>query len=77
MLSCSATVCKLKKRKNSSNLIGIVFSTAGYTMLPLSGHKVYNSSKTALTYLTEGLRHELAHAGSKIKVTVSLKNSCG
>ncbi|XP_060863053.1 dehydrogenase/reductase SDR family member 11-like [Metopolophium dirhodum] len=44
-------------------------STAGYTMLPLSGQKVYNSSKTALTYLTEGLRHELAHAGSKIKVT--------
>ncbi|NP_001156094.1 3-alpha-(or 20-beta)-hydroxysteroid dehydrogenase-like [Acyrthosiphon pisum] len=44
-------------------------STAGYTLLPLSGQKVYNSSKTALTYLTEGLRHELAHAGSKIKVT--------
>ncbi|KAL4132056.1 hypothetical protein QTP88_009276 [Uroleucon formosanum] len=44
-------------------------STAGYTMLPLSGQKMYNSSKTALVYLTEGLRHELFHAGSKIKVT--------
>jgi len=75
MLLCSATVYKLKKWKNR-NLIGIVFSTAGYAMLPLSGQKVYNSSKTALTYLTEGLRHELAHVGSKIKVTVSLKNSC-
>lgn len=46
-------------------------STAGHTMLPKIGQKVYNSSKTALTYLTEGFRHELSHAGSKIKVTVS------
>lgn len=44
-------------------------STAGYSMLPFPGEKVYNSSKTALTYLTEGLRHELFYDGSKIKVT--------
>lgn len=42
-------------------------------MLPYPGQKVYNSSKTSLTYMTEGLRHELNYAGSKIKVTVSLK----
>jgi len=46
-------------------------------MLPFPGEKVYNSSKTALTYLTEGLRHELFSDGSKIKVTVSIKNNCG
>jgi short-subunit dehydrogenase len=52
-------------------MVDFVFSTAGYTMLSLPGQKVYNSTKTALTYLTEGFRHELVHSGSKIKVTVS------
>lgn len=41
-------------------------------MLPYPGQKVYNATKTALTFLTEGLRHELAHAGLKIKATVSV-----
>lgn len=40
-------------------------------MLPYPGQKVYNATKTALNYLTEGFRHELAHAGLNIKVTVS------
>jgi short-subunit dehydrogenase len=53
-------------------VIGFIFSTAGYTLLPTPGEKVYNSSKTALWYLTEGLRHEIIHSGSKTKVTVSL-----
>ncbi|XP_050421991.1 dehydrogenase/reductase SDR family member 11-like [Adelges cooleyi] len=44
-------------------------STAGHTMLPLPGHKLYNSTKTAVTYLTEGYRHELIAAGVKTKVT--------
>lgn len=49
----------------------LFYSTAGHTMLPLPGEKIYNSAKTALTYLTEGFRHEIIRAGSKIKVTVS------
>lgn len=77
VLSCSATVQKLKRIRSITNQLGFIYSTAGYSMLPFPGEKVYNSSKTALTYLTEGLRHELFYDGSKIKVTVSIKNTCG
>ncbi|XP_025425013.1 farnesol dehydrogenase-like [Sipha flava] len=71
----ATTICCRESYKSMKNY-GIndghvinINSTAGYTMLSLPGQKVYNSTKTALTYLTEGFRHELVHSGSKIKVT--------
>lgn len=68
-ICCRESYKSMKKYGIVDGHIININSTAGYTMLPFPGQKVYNSTKTALTYLTEGLRHELAHAGSKIKVT--------
>lgn len=45
-------------------------------MLTKPGETMFNSTKTALTYLAEGLRHELSHSESKIKVTVSFFVKC-
>jgi len=66
---CRESYQSMKKYDITDGFIININSTAGFTMLPFPGEKVYNSSKTALTYLTEGLRHEIIHDGSKIKVT--------
>ncbi|KAE9530546.1 hypothetical protein AGLY_011008 [Aphis glycines] len=66
---CRESYKSMKKYNIADGHIININSTAGYSMLPFPGEKVYNSSKTALTYLTEGLRHELFYDGSKIKVT--------
>jgi len=71
----AATVCcresykSMKKFGIADGHVININSTAGHTMLPLPEQKMYNATKTALAYLTEGFRHELVRAGSKIKVT--------
>ncbi|XP_060841852.1 dehydrogenase/reductase SDR family member 11-like [Rhopalosiphum padi] len=68
-ICCRESYKSMQKYDITDGHIININSTAGYTMLPSPGEKVYNSSKTALWYLTEGLRHEIVHSGSKIKVT--------
>lgn len=48
-----------------------IFSICGHSITPYYAHKVYNATKTAITVLCEGLRHELSLVNSKIKVSVS------
>lgn len=43
---------------------------AGHNVTPYFAFKMYNASKTAVTVLCDGLRHELQLTGSKIKVSV-------
>lgn len=45
---------------------------AGHNITPYFGFKLYNATKTAVTVLCEGLRHELQLVGSKIKVSVNV-----
>ncbi|XP_026812936.1 dehydrogenase/reductase SDR family member 11-like [Rhopalosiphum maidis] len=68
-ICCRESYTSMQKYDITDGHIININSTAGYTMLPFPGEKVYNSSKTALAYLTEGLRHEIIYHGSKIKVT--------
>ncbi|XP_060866932.1 farnesol dehydrogenase-like isoform X3 [Metopolophium dirhodum] len=44
-------------------------SIGGHSITPYYAHKMYNASKTAITVLCEGLRHELSLVNSKIKVS--------
>ncbi|VVC29055.1 NAD(P)-binding domain,Short-chain dehydrogenase/reductase, conserved site,Short-chain [Cinara cedri] len=71
----AATICcreafkSMQKHGIDDGHIININSTAGHSLLPYPGQKVYNATKTALTFLTEGFRHEIAHARLKIKVT--------
>lgn len=47
------------------------YSISGHSITPYYAHKMYNATKTAITVLCEGLRHELSLINSKIKVSVS------
>ncbi|VVC29948.1 Short-chain dehydrogenase/reductase SDR,NAD(P)-binding domain,Short-chain dehydrogenase/reductase [Cinara cedri] len=58
----------MTKNKIDGHIIQIN-SMAGHSISPYFGFKVYNASKTALTVLCDGLRHELQLTGSKIKVS--------
>lgn len=51
------------------------FSIAGHALTPYFAFKMYNASKSAVTVLCEGLRHELQLVNSKIKVSVSQINN--
>lgn len=52
-----------------------LYSICGHSITPYYAHKMYNATKKAITVLCEGLRHELIFVNSKIKVSVSLKDS--
>lgn len=49
-----------------------LLSICGHSITPYYAHKMYNATKTAITVLCEGLRHELSLVDSKIKVSVSI-----
>jgi len=68
-ICCRESYISMKANSIDDGHVININSTAGHTMLPFPGQKIYNSTKIALNYLTEGFRHELAHAGTKIKVT--------
>ncbi|XP_050442619.1 farnesol dehydrogenase-like [Adelges cooleyi] len=44
-------------------------SISGHNLTPYFAHKMYNATKTAITTLCEGFRHELSLANSKIKIS--------
>uniref|UniRef100_A0A2H8TR05 Dehydrogenase/reductase SDR family member 11 n=1 Tax=Melanaphis sacchari TaxID=742174 RepID=A0A2H8TR05_9HEMI len=69
VITCCRESSKSMKKYGIDGHIININSTAGCTMLPYPGEKVYNASKTAVAYLTEGFRHELISDGLKVKVT--------
>lgn len=62
----------MKKHKIDGHIIHMN-SVAGHRPIGYVGENVYPASKYAVTALTESMRFELLKAGTKIKVTVSLK----
>jgi NADP+-dependent farnesol dehydrogenase len=70
---CIATreAVKVMKAKKINGHIIHINSVYGHTVFNVPNLNVYPASKYAVTALTETLRQELNHLGSKIKVTVS------
>ncbi|KAJ3618446.1 hypothetical protein MTP99_006441 [Tenebrio molitor] len=68
---CIATreAVKVMKANNISGHIVHINSIFGHSVVNLPNMDVYPASKFAVTALTETLRQELTHLGSKIKVT--------
>ncbi|CAH1736395.1 unnamed protein product [Aphis gossypii] len=65
---CSREAYKsMTKNKIDGHIIQIN-SISGHSLTPNFAHKMYNASKSAVTVLCDGLRHELQLTGSKIKV---------
>lgn len=62
------------KKNNIDGHIVHINSILGHQVLQVPNFNVYPASKFAVTALTETLRRELLDLGSKIKVTVSVKN---
>ncbi|CAH1708200.1 unnamed protein product [Aphis gossypii] len=68
---CSREAYRSMSKNNINGHIIQINSIGGHSITPYYAHKMYNASKTAITVLCEGLRHELRLNSSKIKVSVS------
>uniref|UniRef100_A0A2S2NM11 Dehydrogenase/reductase SDR family member 11 n=1 Tax=Schizaphis graminum TaxID=13262 RepID=A0A2S2NM11_SCHGA len=66
---CSREAYRSMSKNNINGHIIQINSICGHSITPYYAHKMYNASKTAITVLCEGLRHELSLVNSKIKVT--------
>ncbi|KAL5243821.1 hypothetical protein ACI65C_011231 [Semiaphis heraclei] len=66
---CSREAYQSMSTNNINGHIVQINSICGHSITPYYAHKMYNASKTAITVLCEGLRHELSLVNSKIKVT--------
>ncbi|VVC36704.1 NAD(P)-binding domain,Short-chain dehydrogenase/reductase SDR [Cinara cedri] len=66
---CSREAYRSMTKNNINGHIVQINSICGHSITPYFAHKMYNASKTAVTVLCEGLRHELSLVNSKIKVT--------
>ncbi|XP_060840975.1 farnesol dehydrogenase-like isoform X2 [Rhopalosiphum padi] len=66
---CSREAYRSMSKNNINGHIIQINSIGGHSITPYYAHKMYNASKTAITVLCEGLRHELSLVNSKIKVS--------
>lgn len=66
---CSREAYQSMSKNNINGHIIQINSIGGHSITPYYAHKMYNASKTAITVLCEGLRHELSLVNSKIKVS--------
>ncbi|XP_056639857.1 farnesol dehydrogenase-like [Diorhabda sublineata] len=67
-ITAKEAIKQMKENKIDGHIININ-STAGHKIIPNQKLNLYNSTKYALTALTETLRLQLALEGSKIRVT--------
>lgn len=65
----------MKKRDFPGHVI-IINSVAGHTSERFPGANMYIPSKHAVTAMAQTYRHEFAHAGTKVKITVSFILEC-
>uniref|UniRef100_A0A2H8TN47 Dehydrogenase/reductase SDR family member 11 n=1 Tax=Melanaphis sacchari TaxID=742174 RepID=A0A2H8TN47_9HEMI len=66
---CSREAYQSMSKNDINGHIIQINSIGGHSITPYYAHKMYNASKTAITVLCEGLRHELSLVNSKIKVS--------
>ncbi|KAF0752647.1 farnesol dehydrogenase-like isoform X1, partial [Aphis craccivora] len=66
---CSREAYRSMSKNNINGHIIQINSICGHSITPYYAHKMYNATKTAITVLCEGLRHELSLVNSKIKVS--------
>ncbi|XP_025412800.1 farnesol dehydrogenase-like [Sipha flava] len=66
---CSREAYRSMTKNKINGHIVQINSICGHSKTPYFAHKMYNATKTAITVLCEGLRHELSLVDSKIKIS--------